>query len=221
MKFLSQLVTSASGKIGGIVASRNAAGSYFRSRVKPTNPKTLAQSGARSQFATASKQWQNLTDSVRGAWKMWAAEHPKRDRLGVTVARTGQQEYVGQWIANTAAAVAVAVTPPPGDRVTPPVFASATISAATGVGSFTLLAAPPTGAKLTLSCTPVLPPGRAFLGKPSLRVPSGTISGMSGNFTLTNIGSTSFSGGKVQLGGRYCVAGGVPSEVTLFPGALA
>lgn len=221
MKYLSQLLTSASGKIGGIVASRNAAGSYFRSRVKPTNPKTLAQSGARSQFATASKQWQGLNDLVRASWKAWAAEHPKRDRLGVTVARTGQQEYVGQWIANTSAGLAVAVTPPPGDRVVPPVFASVTIAAATGIGSFTLLATPPAGAKMTLSCTPVLPPGRIFLGKPSIRVPSGTITALVGSFTLTNLGSTSFAGGQVQLGGRYCVAGGVPSEVTLFPGKLA
>jgi hypothetical protein len=62
------IVVDGRGKIGGHVASKNRAGSYFRTKVTPTNPNTAAQVLARSRFATLSVAWSALTDAYRLAW---------------------------------------------------------------------------------------------------------------------------------------------------------
>src|SRR4030042_5102037 len=62
------IVVDGRGKLGGHVASKNRAGSYFRTKVTPTNPNTAAQVLARSRLATLSVAWAVLTDAYRAAW---------------------------------------------------------------------------------------------------------------------------------------------------------
>ena len=62
------IVVDGRGKLGGHVASKNRAGSYFRTKVTPTNPNTAAQVLARSRLATLSVAWAGLTDAQRAAW---------------------------------------------------------------------------------------------------------------------------------------------------------
>lgn len=62
------IVVDGRGKLGGHVASKNRAGSYFRTKVTPTNPKTQAQVTARSRFGTLSIAWAGIGDAPRLAW---------------------------------------------------------------------------------------------------------------------------------------------------------
>ncbi|RPH74965.1 hypothetical protein EHM76_02570 [bacterium] len=62
------IVVDGRGKLGGHVASKNRAGSFFRTKVTPTNPNTAAQVLSRSRLATLSTSWAGLTDAQRAAW---------------------------------------------------------------------------------------------------------------------------------------------------------
>jgi hypothetical protein len=57
------------GSINGVTGSRNASGAFFRARVKPTNPKSLAQKAARAAFRGAGKVYGGLTDEQRAQWQ--------------------------------------------------------------------------------------------------------------------------------------------------------
>jgi hypothetical protein len=60
------------GKVGGVVGSRNKAGSFVRTRVKPTNPKSPAQVAARQNFRSAAMGWKTLTAALRQNWEIFA-----------------------------------------------------------------------------------------------------------------------------------------------------
>lgn len=83
MKFKSALLTSASGSIGGMTASRNPGGLYLRARVVPTNPDTGPQQEVRRALAELAAKWiTGLTTSQRNAWKTFAKNVPVRNSLG-------------------------------------------------------------------------------------------------------------------------------------------
>lgn len=73
MRYNSALVSSASGKLGGMVATRTRYGSSFRKRVKPVNPGTASQVTLRGYFKTVSSTWPTLSDTVRADWATYAA----------------------------------------------------------------------------------------------------------------------------------------------------
>lgn len=74
-----------SGKLGGSVFSRNKAGAYARSWVKPTNANSEAQVRARASFATSISAWHALTDLEKAQWNDFAATRfkPKETTAGV------------------------------------------------------------------------------------------------------------------------------------------
>ena len=92
MKFKPLLGSDLSGHIGGIVASHNTYGPYFRQRVRPVNAKTTAQRAQRSAVAKASQQWRGLDPSVHSAWN--AAHVVKTSRKGDKVTLTGQAAWM-------------------------------------------------------------------------------------------------------------------------------
>ena len=90
------LVTSAmpagqmSGSLGGLTASHNRFGSYFRSRTIPTNPNSSRQNVVRSQLAALSQYWNaTLTSTQRSQWDVYAAAVPWTNRVGQSVKLTG------------------------------------------------------------------------------------------------------------------------------------
>ena len=96
MKFLSQLVTAASGSIGGLVASRNRYGAYMRAKVIPVNPATAIQSVIRNIFAGLVAAWKStLTAAQRLAWKQYAINVTVTDALGQAQYLQPQNWYVG------------------------------------------------------------------------------------------------------------------------------
>lgn len=96
MKFTAgPLVGSVSGSMGGITASHNKGGQYFRRRAIPTNPSSTAQLQRRADLATVSTDWQNLTTAQRAAWDEWGRQNPITDALGQSILKSGHQSFVG------------------------------------------------------------------------------------------------------------------------------
>jgi len=78
-----------SGKLNGTVYARNKGGAYIRNWVKPTNPKTAAQSSVRSFFSDSSKTWKTLETSVKNAWNYYATSYFKAKRIKPGVVYSG------------------------------------------------------------------------------------------------------------------------------------
>lgn len=73
MKYKSALMTAASGSVGGLVASHNRGGLYFRARTIPVNTNTEEQAAVRNFMAQCAAAWGDvLTDAQRLAWATYA-----------------------------------------------------------------------------------------------------------------------------------------------------
>ena len=95
MKIKSQLITQASGSIGGLTASRNKGGMYFRARTIPTNPGSTFQSAVRAVFAELTNAWINeLSEEQRLVWQGYANNVELIDRLGDPMKVTALNMYV-------------------------------------------------------------------------------------------------------------------------------
>lgn len=94
MLFTSPIISTASGSMAGITASRNRYGMYFRSRVVPVDPGTIFQQFARAFFRTAAVSWRAITDLQRDGWETYADNTPMQNKLGQTVTLTGFAQYV-------------------------------------------------------------------------------------------------------------------------------
>jgi len=84
------LVTDGRGKLGGHVASKNAAGAFLRTKVTPTNPQTTRQSTVRALFASISQAWAALTQAQRNAWNEAVAEWQQTNVFGDLKNPTGK-----------------------------------------------------------------------------------------------------------------------------------
>ncbi len=83
-----------SGSVGGITASRNKGGAFFRVRVVPIDPGTPAQSIVRQAMGTLASRWQTGLDAPqRVAWETYAENVPLLNRLGDSVNVTGLNMY--------------------------------------------------------------------------------------------------------------------------------
>jgi len=94
MKIKSQILSQASGSLGGLTAAHNRGGLYFRARTIPTNPATLQQSVVRSAMADLNNRWVNtLTAAQRIAWEVYANNVLLTDTLGEPRAVTALNMY--------------------------------------------------------------------------------------------------------------------------------
>ncbi len=96
MKMVPIIAADMSGTLGGIVASHNRFGSYFRLHVIPTDPNTGRQQTVRTFFSTAVIAWGVLTSAQRTGWNVWAANTPFTDVIGNPIFLTGQNAYIRQ-----------------------------------------------------------------------------------------------------------------------------
>ena len=94
MKYIGLLSSAASGKMGGIVASHNRNGSYFRRHVVPVQSRTAAQRLVRNAFAAFSSAFKNLTAAQVAAWNALGTSVTLKSKLGTTYHPTGQQLFV-------------------------------------------------------------------------------------------------------------------------------
>ncbi len=105
-------IAAASGSIGGTVFSHNRGGPYTRNRSIPITVSSDAALNAKQRLATASQDWQGLSDVQRESWTNWALQNPVTDALGFPRHKTGHQSYVGI-NARRASAGDVAIAVPP------------------------------------------------------------------------------------------------------------
>lgn len=95
MKWKSALVTDLSGSMGGLTASHNRGGRYFRERIVPTDPMTPRQVTMRSVMADLVTHWTSqLTQAERDAWENYAENTPQTDQMGQVNYLTGQQAFI-------------------------------------------------------------------------------------------------------------------------------
>ena len=92
MKYIGLLSSAASGKLGGIVASHNRGGTYFRHHAVPVQPPPGADL-VRNQLQGFSSAFKNLTQAQIAGWKALALTVTLKSKLGTTNP-TGQQLFV-------------------------------------------------------------------------------------------------------------------------------
>lgn len=130
MKYRSQIVTAASGSIGGCTYSRNRSGPYIRNRSLPVNTNTQGQQNVRAALSTLVARWTStLTAAQRSAWDVWAFNTPQTDSIGNPITITGQNAYIKMNVQRIVALIAVVDVAPivfSGAALTPPQIVSAT-----------------------------------------------------------------------------------------------
>lgn len=95
MLFKPILGTDLSGKVGGVVASHNKGGAYFRAAVIPTNPNSPQQQAVRNAVSLLSGMWNDaLTVAQRNAWDVYAANVTITNRIGEQINISGLAHYV-------------------------------------------------------------------------------------------------------------------------------
>jgi hypothetical protein len=83
-----------SGKAGNTVASHSKTGSYLRTRVVPTNPRSARQTLVRNDVQELSQSWKNLTDAQRAGWDGLGAQSGKVNKQGQAYTLSGFQAYL-------------------------------------------------------------------------------------------------------------------------------
>lgn len=76
------LVVDGRGKLGGHVASKNRGGAFLRTKVTPTNPSSLAQSGVRAVFGFITTAWSLLTQEQRTTFNNAVEDFTTTDIFG-------------------------------------------------------------------------------------------------------------------------------------------
>lgn len=87
------MVGQLSGKAGNTVASRNKAGSYFRTRVIPKLVRNARTTAVRSNLAYLAQNWRNLSSANQNGWIALGTNLVRLNSLGTTYSLTGLQAY--------------------------------------------------------------------------------------------------------------------------------
>ncbi len=144
---LGALVSAASGKLGGLVASRNRGGPYLRALVVPITSMSPAAIAARTRLAQVSAAWGALTAVQKAAWSTWAQTNPITDRLGQSRILQANAAYIK--INNILTLVGAANLTDPPIGADPVALTTLTLTADIGVGAFQFaFTATPLGAGL-------------------------------------------------------------------------
>lgn len=157
------IVVDGRNKLGGHVASKNRAGSYFRTKVTPTNPQSIYQLNVRNRLAGLSTAWRGLTDAQRIAWNKVVDHYARTDIFGDLKNPTGFNLH--QMLNNNLLNIGktVVTTPPLPDAVD--AFTSMSIAAATGLQTLTITYDPAIAAdhSVLVRATPAVSPGITFV----------------------------------------------------------
>lgn len=128
-------VSQMSGSMGGVTASRNKGGQYFRDRAIPTTATSVPAINAKARLAAASAAWGALTSTQRDSWSRYGTIKPGIDALGQPKILTGINAYNAIYTRMNLAGDAPLTAPPIG----PDPDALATASATFDIGAGTTL----------------------------------------------------------------------------------
>ena len=87
------IIIDGRGKLGGHVASKNRAGSFFRTKVTPVNPQTSYQLRIRNRFTGISQAWRGIEQTARDAWNAAVSDYARTDIFGDLRNPTGFNLY--------------------------------------------------------------------------------------------------------------------------------
>jgi len=159
------IVVDGRGKIGGHVASKNRAGSYFRTKVTPVNPQSTAQTTVRNRLAGISSAWRGLTAAQRSAWNAAVGDYAKTDIFGDLRSPTGFNLF--QRLNNNLVTCGESQITSPPAVIAVDAFTSITLTAedATAAESFSLAIAPAVEADhlVKVYATPPMSAGISFV----------------------------------------------------------
>lgn len=158
------IVVDGRGKLGGHVASKNRGGSYFRTKVTPSNPQTVFQSTARNRLTAFSQGWRGLTQTQRNSWNSAVSNYTSTDIFGDIKKPSGSNLYV-KLNANLDRIAVAAIDNPPLPQAVEPVL-TVSAAAAVGAGQFDVVFTPapvPADVKFVIRATAQVSPGRNYL----------------------------------------------------------
>jgi hypothetical protein len=152
------------GKAGSIVASKGRGGNYFRARVVPFNPKSVAQVASRARLTTYTQGWSALSESDRSAWNAAVDQWKNTDVFGNSLTPSGHNLYVAL-NCNLALAGEAAITVPPA-VVAVPVLATLSATAVHAGAVIVTFTATPLAAntKWVFEATEAMSQGRSSAG---------------------------------------------------------
>lgn len=91
----SQVLTQASGSVGGLTYSHTAGGMYMRARSIPVNPNTGNQLDVRAAMTALVTAWtETLSAAQRATWDLYGANTPTTNPLGEQIFLSGQNWYI-------------------------------------------------------------------------------------------------------------------------------
>jgi hypothetical protein len=134
------IIVDGRGKLGGHVASKNRAGSYFRTKVSPSQPSSLYSSAVRARLSTISQAWRGLTEATRILWNNAVGDFKSTDVFGSIRNPSGFNLY--QQLNNNAANVGAAAIALPPQPLAVPGFATFSAVCDNSDGSVTLTFTP-------------------------------------------------------------------------------
>lgn len=163
------MMTDARGKLGGQVFSKNRGGAYVRTKVTPSNPRTLTQMESRSALGVTSSAWNGLTDSQRASWNSAVDEFKRTDIFGDLKTPSGKNLFV-RLNKNLLGVGALIIDNAPVKVEIPAMNATAvTFDPGVGTVNFANFLSVPAGMHLQVSATPILSAGISYV-KNKLRV---------------------------------------------------
>lgn len=212
------MMTDARGKLGGQVFSKNRAGAYVRTKVTPTNPRTVAQMASRSLLGSLSIGWNALTNAQRLSFDNAVEAWQKTDIFGDLKKPTGKNLYVGL-NKNLGGAGLALITDAP-DKIEIPTILNPTATFDDTAETLTLsVTTVPTGMVLQVAATPPLNQGVNFV-KNRLRVianvPAGAVSPATLYAAYAARFGTVADGANVHIQLKYIAANGqagIPTTV--------
>lgn len=175
--YKSQLLTQASGSVGGLTFLHGASGLALRSRSIPVNRRQPLQTEVRAIFGSLAAQWQLLTTDQKAAWNQYAATVSLVNRLGEAFFASGMNHFIRS---NTtrmywdSAALYVAAGPLVMSLGATPVLTLPTAVVSAGgvltLGGNAYISDAPTVAepntRIVLFCTRPVSPGRSYVAGP-------------------------------------------------------
>lgn len=157
------LVVEGRNKIAGYVASRNRAGSYFRVKVSPVQPRTSFQLAVRNRLTLLSQGWRGLTTAQRNAWNAAVGDYARTDIFGDLRNPSGFQLYMRLNENLLIIGETALTTPPVPSSVYAP--AAASLAVVTGTPAITLTFSPaiPATDQVKVYATAPQSPGKNFV----------------------------------------------------------
>jgi hypothetical protein len=138
---LGALAQDVRGSIAGNTFARNKGGSYVRQKSSPTQPRTVRQVEQRAILANASGLWKGLTEELRNAWNVYAANNPITNVFGDAILLSGHGAFVQVMALRATIGLAASTTPPVSGGLVPAAVEAGTLVADVSDGALTVTTA--------------------------------------------------------------------------------